>query len=422
MAAFLSRTALSRGDLQLLLKNDFGHPQDGFDVRWTVYKDSGEAASGRRLTAVRAGTGEYYAPWGCGVDNGCYKIIWEYRDSPGGRARTACERFYVVAPSSFQCCAPDFVCPGADPVPGCSTFLCGQVLGPGDLPLYLRDDAGVPANAFAVFWTIQTSSGCPITRRLIASPAGPAGEYYASWLVNAIGGDYVIKWEFMQDPDSPLESVCMGFSVISPPAIIMAMRGISGIFGSACCTAPAPQSGSSCCSVILLRNPSVLFPCQPQTSSSAFQIAVPVVSQSCCDVEIARVVHLPTTNLPPGGSFTDQPAYQIPNQVHKIAFYISYARGAAGGFGVFRLLWGNGTEETQSTLINLDFVQINGQSSFQETFLNDLKSPAPQTDEPINFLIETTVPGGARTVRLIAAEGGVIGAPGTVAITLTASS
>ena len=104
-----------------------------------------------------------------------------------------------------------------------------------------------------------------------------------------------------------------------------------------------------------------------------------------------------------------------------IAFYISYKRGAPGGYALFKLLWGNGTEETQETVIDTD---INGPSVMgqQGMFLQDLTGPTPTDDNTIFFVLYVSVPGGAQTVRLLASEAGVPGASGTVGITLTASS
>jgi hypothetical protein len=99
---------------------------------------------------------------------------------------------------------------------------------------------------------------------------------------------------------------------------------------------------------------------------------------------------------------------------------VTYSRGAPGGYALLQLLWGNGTDEAQSTLIDND-ITIEQPFSFQNTFLQDFEGPQPASDNPITFLIETSVPGGVTTVRLIATEGGAPGAPGTIGITLTAS-
>jgi hypothetical protein len=84
-------------------------------------------------------------------------------------------------------------------------------------------------------------------------------------------------------------------------------------------------------------------------------------------------------------------------------------------------MWGNGTEESQETLIDTNF-EDQGSLSLQNLYLQDLEGPIPTDNNPISFLVEASVPGGATTVRLVAAEGGAIPTPGTIKIILTASS
>jgi hypothetical protein len=84
-------------------------------------------------------------------------------------------------------------------------------------------------------------------------------------------------------------------------------------------------------------------------------------------------------------------------------------------------MWGNGTEEIQETLLDLDYATFN-QYSIQNLSLQEFEGPIPPDNSPVNFMIEAGVPGGSTTVRLIATEGGVPGSPGTIGITLTASS
>lgn len=421
MVAFLARSDLSRGDLRLFLSNGEGYSQDAFRVRWTVYSAVGAAVSGRGLSAIRSAVGEYYAPWKVKAVNGNYRIEWEVETDPGSSLETFTEKFFVIEPSAYQCC-PTFVCDNGQPLPGGFAYLIGSQLGPGDLPLFLKNEDGFPFSAFAVFWTIFDSHGCPVTPRTVAVSAA-TGEYYAPWFVNALGGEYTIRWEFMQDADSPLEAAVMSFSVISPPAFICFANSSCSFISSDCsfcspCIVPFSFFSKSCGGGFA---PTCGTPCSPCNFSVPSVPMAPVTSQ-CCDFEIARVVHLSTQFLMAGGAFTNQPVYQIPAKIRMITFYISYTRGAAGGYPALRLLWGNGTEETQSTLINSDFITLSSLRSQQEMFLEDLKGPVPDSNDIIGFTIETTVPGGATTVRLLAAEGGVIGAPGTIGITLTAAS
>jgi hypothetical protein len=128
--------------------------------------------------------------------------------------------------------------------------------------------------------------------------------------------------------------------------------------------------------------------------------------------------------LPAGGNYTNQNKFPIPTCIKKITFYITYTRGGVDGYAVFRLLWGNGTEEIQETILDCDIKQEPGDTVHvgQDLFSQDLFGPAPMDDNPISFVLYACVPGGATTVRLLAAEKGAKLTPGTIGITLTAST
>jgi hypothetical protein len=421
MVAFLASSDLSRGDLRLFLRNDEGYAQDAFRVGWTVFTSTGIQVSGKSLQAVKAAVGEYYAPWRAKAVNGNYYIEWDVQaDSSDCGSEKIREKFFVVQPSAYQCC-PGVVCDNGQPAPGGFAYLVGSQLGRGDLPLFLKNADGFPMNAFAVFWTIFGPSGCPVTQKTAATLA-TTGEYFANWFVNVSNqGEFTIRWEFVESDGSPTESMSMGFTIINPGFLMC--PNFSSCFApasmSSSCSSGGQQSSGPCsCSG---GGGGAPVPCGPQFPCTSVPPQVPVVKDSCCPFEIARVVHVDNQVLPIGGGFTWQGPYQIPARVRTIMFYVSYTRGAAGGFPILRLLWGNGVEETQSTLVDTDFTSSDPFSQ-QGMFLEDLKGPVPQTNDKVSFSIETSVPGGATTVRLLAAEGGVVGAPGSISITLTAAS
>ena len=213
MPVLLARSDLSRGDLKLFLTNENGYSQDGFNVRWTLFRSDGTRASGKSLPAMKACTGEYYAPWCVSDRNGCYEIVWEYQEGPGLPVIRVSQPVFVVAVSSYGPCGP--VSPDAIPGPGCLTFLSGQSLTRGDLSLFLSGPDGFPSDAFAVFWTVHNAVGVPVSQKTVATRAA-TGEYFASWTVGVNSGDYTIRWEWMESFDGPLESKSQPFSVINP--------------------------------------------------------------------------------------------------------------------------------------------------------------------------------------------------------------
>ncbi len=426
MAVFLTRNNLSSDDLRLFLSNSYGYAQDAASVKWTVYARDGKQVSGRSLPAIRKTTGQYYAPWFTNVPNGNYTVSWEVTQEFGGPTVTLTDFIFVVDPSSYQCNKP--INKDAVPVPGQFTFLTGQALGPGDLPLYLKNNAGAPQNAFAVFFTIFDPAGNCVTARTSALSDG-VGQYYAPFFVNLCSGNYVILWEWQSDQITPLKSTRMGFSVVDPPtpySVVVPILCASSLFSFNCAHVTRPimtrvllaQCEAPCatrCGEPFRHEPcSAFIPPPPMPPG-------PVNPQCPCDFEISRAIHLDKQFLPPSGNFTNQAPYVIPAGIRHVTFYITYTYGAPGGYALLRLIWGNGTEEAQQTLIDTD-ITIVQPNSLQNTLLQDLEGPIPSTTAPVSFMIEASVPGGATTVRLIAAEGGIPGAPGTIGITLTAST
>lgn len=305
-----------------------------------------------------------------------------------------------------------------DPVSGCSTFTCGQVVGPGDMPLFLKDENGLPANAFAVFWSVVDGCGRTVVQRQAATAGASVGSYYASWTVGLLTGNYRIVWEWMDAADSPLAARVMNFSVVCQPAVFsMSCGTVCMIPATSDCGCSGVPAVSAPCSQLVVSTSCGSFAC----SSTGGSVAPVVIVNECCDFEVARTPHLPQQVLPAGGLFTSQPQYQIPAQIRRIVFYITYRRGAPGGRPLLRLLLGNGTEEVQSTMLDADFAP-SGPTAVQDLYLNDLRGPAPSTDDSVTFNLEVSVAGGIRTARLLLAETGMIGSPGTASISLTASS
>jgi hypothetical protein len=428
MPVFLVRNNLSRGDLQLFLSNSNGYAQDAASVKWTVYANDGTQASGRSLPAIRQTTGRYYAPWFTNVPNGNYKVVWEVMQEFGGPVVRHTEFIFVVDPS-------DYVCPWPTnnkslPVKGELTFLTGQALGPGDLALYLRNADGLLQNAFCVFFKILDVANNAMVCRTPAMNYG-MGTYYAPWFVGVCSGDYIIEWEWQTDQNAPMTSSRCGFGVVDPAnpySVVVPILCSSSLFSTGCGYTTRPLMTrvlvSQCDTFVGSCSSYRQIPCQT-FSPPPFVPPAPCPpsppNPGCCDVEIARTIHLPYFVLPGTGQLTNQPKYVIPDHIHKIAFYIQYAYGAPGGYVTLRLLWGNGTEETQQTLIDQD-ITIQQPNSFQNMLLQDLDGPIPQSGLPISFMVEAVVPGGSTTVRLLASEGGMPGTPGSCGITLTASS
>lgn len=398
MASFLVRSNLSVGDLRLFLSNEDGYPQDAVSVKWSIYDPTGVRVSGENVPAIRKNVGEYYAPWYSDVRNGNYSIRWSIQETWASELRTIENKFFVIDPSTYQ--VPGCLPQQGIPLHGGFTYLTGSNLGPDDLPLYLRDENGFLFDAYSVFWSIRNSSGDSVLSRSEATHSA-TGSYFAPLQLNFQSGEYSILWEYQKDPSSPMQSIGMGFTVINPTDL--SAFGLIPFSGYSHCSCP-----SSC------QFPSWDSSCGIDSSCSG---GVPNPHFDLCSndsVEIPATMHLPIGPLPAAGAYTDQFPYQVPHCVRRLSFYITYQRGAPGGYATFKIMWGNGVDEYSETIVDY------GNPS--PLSLQTLIGPAPIDDDEVKFVVYMTIPGGCVSARLLAAETGMPGTPGICSITLTASS
>lgn len=133
--------------------------------------------------------------------------------------------------------------------------------------------------------------------------------------------------------------------------------------------------------------------------------------------ETARSVHLAAGALPAAGAFTAQAAYAIPSGLGEITAWVTYTRGAAGGFPIFHVMWGNGTETGQD--VNIDSaVTVTQPQGRQNVYEQELAGPQPSGAGAITYAVAIRVPRGATAFQMLAAEAGVTGTPGTIAIAI----
>jgi hypothetical protein len=433
MTIFLSQSDLTKGGLKLFLSNDLGQSQDAASVRWTVFSmTTGERISGERIQAVKKDVGQYCATWYSDVPTGSYKVLWEIEFDSTSEPQQLYQPFYVVDPSDYKCHGRLLI-QEKPPVPGSLVFLPFSFLGPNDLLITIKDENGYPQDAYSIIWHIQeVHTGRAISPKSIPIHTA-TGSYYAPWIVACRGGEYKIVWEFQADATSPAQSASQSFSIlgITPPFKITrgSVDGSKFIipshnhnchfyvpYGLSCMSMPNRSVG--CGSHDGRKTRFYVNSCSP----IPHDLAAPPYGSECCDYEVSRQVHLTTQVLHGTPVFTNQAKFLIPTRIREVNFYITYTRGAPGGNAVFHLLWGNGTEEIQETVRDLDIVPEDSSRIAQNLFLQDLLGPTPVDDNPISYVLSVTVPGGVTTVRLVAAEGGVPASPGTIGITLTAST
>lgn len=133
-----------------------------------------------------------------------------------------------------------------------------------------------------------------------------------------------------------------------------------------------------------------------------------------------RTPHLPNGALPTAGAFTNQGTYNLGADFKFATFYVTYARsaGVAACQPKFRVLVGNGTEEGQILAIDPAITAV-APLGRQSAYLGEILGPIPSTDVAITFAIQLELRGGESTIRLLAAEHGASGTPGTMAIAVT---
>jgi hypothetical protein len=439
MTILIQNQDLSEQALKLVLSNEYGYPQNATSVKWSIYSASGSLCSGFELDAINQEVGVYLASWNTKTPSGGYRILWSIKEEMGKSPREVSQSFYVADLGT-----PFFEQNSDEQLTGL-IFRMGSFLTPSDLFVVLKDEQGVPQDAHAVTWYVKSSRGCQITQRAFAI-RDSVGVYHAPWVVTVNTGDYSVVWEFQQDPESPLQSVSQDFSVIGNLSPFITLYGPSGespttIIGyDTHCSYDARESPfrmntnpiySSCSFMIPDQPLSIDFqPCRYYGSidSTPCSISPTIPITSCTSVsgstsyEVSRQVHLAFQTLPLLGAFTNQDKFPVPTGIRKVTFYITYSRGDAGGQPVFHLLWGNGVEEITETILDSDITQQSPVSVSQDLYLQDLLGPAPIDSNPVSFVLYASVPGGASTVRLTAAEKGNTTTPGSISITLTAST
>lgn len=132
---------------------------------------------------------------------------------------------------------------------------------------------------------------------------------------------------------------------------------------------------------------------------------------------VARAAHLASAAL--SSSYSSQSAYSVPNGATHVAFYVTYTRGGASGQAKFKIMAGNGTDEGPLVVIDssVTLSEPLGQQSMRG---GEFLGPIPTDGSAITFVVPVQIRGGVTAVRLLAAESGNTGSPGTCAITLTA--
>jgi len=107
-------------------------------------------------------------------------------------------------------------------------FKPGQIIGRGDLDVFLQNCHGNPTNAAEITFALYfVDPGPPEAEVLVGDaariPVNPAvGEYYASLMVppSATLGTYRIRWTFRENVNSAIQQVVQEFAVVSDVTVV----------------------------------------------------------------------------------------------------------------------------------------------------------------------------------------------------------
>lgn len=137
--------------------------------------------------------------------------------------------------------------------------------------------------------------------------------------------------------------------------------------------------------------------------------------------EIERQVHLASGVLPAAGAYTAQNYIDLPPGAKIIVFWITYTRGGALGQPKFRLQWGNGTETDADELTQYDpGAEVVDDVVNTPYYLERPLGPPPVDGTARVYRLPVEIIDmGARQLRMLVAEHGNVGAPGTIAIAYT---
>lgn len=134
---------------------------------------------------------------------------------------------------------------------------------------------------------------------------------------------------------------------------------------------------------------------------------------------IGRQAYVASQTLPAAGAQLDAGLFPIPRGTTRVSYWITYTRGAAGGYCRTEAKYSNGTEEVNENV--QDPILTTAQPYGQLTqLLEQQNGPQPADGDPISYcLTYERLPAATTGVRLLLAEAGDTDNPGTVAVAIT---
>lgn len=124
--------------------------------------------------------------------------------------------------------------------------------------------------------------------------------------------------------------------------------------------------------------------------------------------------------LPAAGAPTSEAfAVLTAGAFRRLSYWISYTRGAAGGYPVYYPQWSNGTDDANELLLDQTSLVVTAPVGKVNLYQEALVGPAPDNDNPLVQVIQFEVPAYATGARILVAEEGDTVNPGTIAVAWT---
>lgn len=128
-----------------------------------------------------------------------------------------------------------------------------------------------------------------------------------------------------------------------------------------------------------------------------------------------RSQHRAESVLPASGNYSAQGVFSIPEGLTRITYVVKYTRAGVGGHPRFRPKWGDGTDEADEITLRSSMT-VAGHRSRQRFYVQELDGPVPPNGSALVYALTFEVPAGMISCRLLAAEAGNVGSPGTCGI------
>jgi hypothetical protein len=121
--------------------------------------------------------------------------------------------------------------------------------------------------------------------------------------------------------------------------------------------------------------------------------------------------------LPAAGAFVNANA-TVPIGTKRVTFWITYTRGAAGGYPAIRISTRVSSVQDFHRVIILDLSSFaaSGPIGIENFYVEELLGPAPGDGNPLRYELTIVMPANAQEFEFQIAERGVTLTPGTVSV------